>query len=548
MRFGVNLFGSTVEFTKDKEGFLKKISELGYRYVEPCISFIDAPGLREHAWSLTELKENYDLLKKYGLKINSVHVFSADIKNDAAALADLAGEYDIKQFICPLMVKEQTKEAYEGLIPVLSSVSDTLKEAGAELLLHNSENESKARIEGVSAYEWVLHKLKGKAYAQPDVGWLYAGGTDPEEFLWRNEDQIRSLHYKDFKKTGDTFTEVAIGTGDIDMMAAFQFARYAEVIQISDQDSAATTMLADLESTAGKFRMLSQGRDNSKSTLCIMDADTGKITELKTFDGVIEAPNWYQQNDNYLYYNSNGLIYRYDISAGTSTALDSGKCTNCNNDHVLSADGKSIAVSHSDSGWQSQVYIFPIEGGEPRLITENFPSFLHGWSPDGKELAYCAFRGDMSKGSFSVDIYAIPAEGGKEYPLTKDAGFNDGPEYSPDGKKILFISTRTGLMQNWVMDRDGSNQTQLTFSERNNWFGHYSPDGKRIVYLSYSKEGLDPNEHLPNMKVQLRMMDADGKNDKIILEFFGGQGSINVNSWAPDSKRFAFVKYELIHK
>ena len=103
-------------------------------------------------------------------------------------------------------------------------------------------------------------------------------------------------------------------------------------------------------------------------------------------------------------------------------------------------------------------------------------------------------------------------------------------------------------MQNWVMDKDGSNQTQLTFSERNNWFGHYSPDGKRIVYLSYSKDGLDPNEHLPNMKVQLRMMDADGKNDRVILEFFGGQGSINVNSWAPDSKRFAFVKYELIHK
>ncbi|MBR6396834.1 MAG: hypothetical protein IKS09_07690, partial [Lachnospiraceae bacterium] len=194
MRFGVNLFGSNIEFTKDKEGFLKAISELGYRYVEPCIRFMDVPGLNEHAWSLDELSENFVLLKKYGLKIYSAHIFSADIKKDAGALVGLAKGYEIKQFICPVMVKEHTKEAYEGLIPVISSVADTLKEAGAELLLHNGENESKARIEGLSAYEWLLHKLKGKAYAQPDVGWLYAGGTDPESFLWRNEDQIRSLH------------------------------------------------------------------------------------------------------------------------------------------------------------------------------------------------------------------------------------------------------------------------------------------------------------------------------------------------------------------
>ena len=226
--------------------------------------------------------------------------------------------------------------------------------------------------------------------------------------------------------------------------------------------------------------------------------------------------------------------------------IDTGHCCNCNNDHVLSPDETRIAVSHSEHSWMSQIYILPIQGGEPRLITPNAPSYLHGWSPDGRELSYCAFR-DRGQG-YEVDIWAISADGGEEWQLTKDAGFNDGPEYAPDGTHIWFISTRSGLMQCWRMNRDGSEQTQMTFHDRNNWFPHVSPDGKKVVYLSYSRDGLDPNEHLPNMQVQLRMMNADGSDDRMLLEFFGGQGSINVNSWHPDSRKFAFVMYELDHK
>ena len=194
----------------------------------------------------------------------------------------------------------------------------------------------------------------------------------------------------------------------------------------------------------------------------------------------------------------------------------------------------------------SRIFVLPIEGGEPRLVTPNRPSFLHGWSPDGKEMCYCAFR-DHGKGT-EVDVYAISADGGAEWQLTANAGFNDGPEYAPNGKHIWFNSSRSGLMQCWRMDRDGSNQTQMTYSERNNWFPHVSPDGKKVVYLSYSRDGLDANEHLPNMQVQLRLMDYDGGNERILLEFFGGQGSINVNSWHPDSNKLAFVRYVLNHQ
>ena len=282
-------------------------------------------------------------------------------------------------------------------------------------------------------------------------------------------------------------------------------------------------------------------RDRDTSILEIYDLEKGESREVVRFDRLIEAPNWSRDGKS-LFYNSRGELYRYDLEKGTEEKLDTGLCRNCNNDHVLSPDGRSIAVSHSEESWMSRVYIVPIGGGEPRLVTENCPSFLHGWSPDGETLAYCAFR-DMEKGG---DIYTIPVSGGEERQLTFTEGLNDGPEYSPDGKHIWFNSVRSGLMQAWRMNADGSEQTQMTFDEGwNIWFPHISPDGKKVVMIAYKKGDLKPGEHLPHKWVELRLMNADGSRLKTLLTLFGGQGTINVNSWAPDSKRFAYVRYEL---
>ena len=149
-------------------------------------------------------------------------------------------------------------------------------------------------------------------------------------------------------------------------------------------------------------------------------------------------------------------------------------------------------MTFDNGGFTSRVYIVPMKGGEPRLVTPNSPSFLHGWSPDGTEMAYCAFR-DID-GRQEVDVYTIPVNGGVEKRLTK-GGFNDGPEYSPDGKYIWYNATNSGLMQVWRMERDGGEQTQITENRRNNWFPHVSPDGKRVVYISYGPEQLEPAEH-----------------------------------------------------
>ena len=135
-------------------------------------------------------------------------------------------------------------------------------------------------------------------------------------------------------------------------------------------------------------------------------------------------------------------------------------------------------------------------------------------------------------------------EGGEEQRLTTAPGLDDGPEYSPDGRHIYFNSDRTGLMQIWRMKTDGSEQEQMTKDKYNNWFAHPSPDGRWIVFLSYPG---DVKGHPANKDVMLRLMPARGGPIEVLAKLFGGQGTINVPSWSPDSQRVAFVSYQPVH-
>lgn len=277
------------------------------------------------------------------------------------------------------------------------------------------------------------------------------------------------------------------------------------------------------------------------SILEICDITTGERTTVKEFPYLIEAPNW-TSDGQWLIYNSGGKLYKLSPDQpGEPEQIETAYAVRCNNDHVLSADGQQIAISHgTKEDGQSRIYTLPITGGTPRLVTPMAPSYLHGWSPDGKQLAYCAAR----KGNF--DVYVIPAEGGEEQRLTTAEGLDDGPEYAPDGKHIWFNSVCSGLMQVWRMKADGSEQTQMTFDEtRNAWFPHVSPDGQQVVFITYYKGDLEPGQHLANKNVELRIMPATGGESRLLVKLFGGQGTINVNSWAPDSRRFAFVSYRL---
>jgi Tol biopolymer transport system component len=251
---------------------------------------------------------------------------------------------------------------------------------------------------------------------------------------------------------------------------------------------------------------------------------------------LIEAPNWSADGAT-LYFNNGGRIYHLPVAGGEPQLLDTGLATRCNNDHGLSPDGAQLAVSDQSQGGHSRIYTLPITGGAPTLITETGPSYWHGWSPDGRTLAYCAER----NGEF--DIYTIPATGGTETRLTTAAGLDDGPDYSADGQYIYFNSDRTGRMQIWRMKADGSNQEQVTNDEWNNWFPHPSPNGRWIVFLSYEP---DVKGHPANKDVMLRVMPAAGGTIDVLAKLFGGQGTLNVPSWSPDSLRVAFVSYQFV--
>ena len=546
MYFDVQTYGVSKEWKQDPEGFLKKIYEAGYRQIEPCLGFrVDA---RDYGfWIPEDLEQAMPLLAKYHIEVHAVHIFLDEYhyERELAILTELAQKYHISWFVVKSPAR-LTKDVLDETAARYRELAEELEKAGAGLLIHNEKEDICIRVNGKTAYEYLLEACGEKVGAEVDAGWMYCGGVDPEEFLWAHADRVKAVHYKDMKITGQ---EAPLGKGMVDLKACFQFARANGALQIVDMDA------ATLEDTCRAGKMLSGwtgDRDNTDSILCTMDVETGEETVLHEFPGIIEAPNWLNDG-NTLLYNADGKIYRYEIDKDHVEQVDTGFCVQCNNDHVPSPDNQLLAVSCmppelTDGTYESHIYVLPMTGGEPKDLTGPGLSYLHGWSPDGKELAYCAFRKKPEEETMRIEICTIPSDGGEETCLTDGKGYNDGPEYSPDGKHIWFNSTRSGLMQVWRMNRDGSGLTQMTDSDANNWFGHVSPDGKHVIYLTFAKGELEPNEHLPNMYVSLGMMDYDGQNKKKLLDLFGGQGSINVNSWAPDSRRIAYVKYVLHHK
>lgn len=275
-----------------------------------------------------------------------------------------------------------------------------------------------------------------------------------------------------------------------------------------------------------------------------------RLETMNVFDGVrtviyekddrFEAPNWMPDGKKLLF-NMDGLLYKIPVEGGELKLLDTGFANRNNNDHGISFDGKLLAISHHREGLPgggSTVYVLPLEGGNPQLVTKETPSYWHGWAPNNKEVVYVAQR----NGSTVYNIYRNSVKGGNEVALTdnKPGEHVDGCEYSPDGRYIYYNGSQSGTMQLWRMKPDGSEKEQITFDEYNDWFPHISPDGKWIAFISFPPD-IEFNSHPSYKRVMLRLMPTAGGAPKVIAYLYGGQGTINVPSWSPDSKQIAFV-------
>lgn len=271
-----------------------------------------------------------------------------------------------------------------------------------------------------------------------------------------------------------------------------------------------------------------------------MNVFDGKRKVIHEKPGRFEAPNWMPDGKKLLF-NMDGSLYKIPVEGGEPEKLNTGFANRNNNDHGISFDGKLIAISNHREGMPgggSTVYVLPVDGGTPVLVTDNTPSYWHGWAPNNKEVIYVAQRNNIP----IYNIYRNSISGGKEVALTsnKKGEHVDGCEYSPDGKFIYFNASYSGTMQIWRMKPDGTGREQLTFDEFNDWFPHISPDGKWIAFISFPAD-IEVNSHPSYKRVMLRLMPVSGGAPKVIAYLYGGQGTINVPSWSPDSKSISFV-------
>ena len=284
------------------------------------------------------------------------------------------------------------------------------------------------------------------------------------------------------------------------------------------------------------------------SKLTIYDIKSKTTRVIYEAKEVFEAPNW-SPDGKYLLINMRGKLFRIspdtDNAEPVAVALD--PALRCNNDHNLSPDGKLIAISASTTSSKgSQVYVADADGANVRMLAATVPSYFHGWSPDGKYLSFVGSRNGV------YNLFRVPVTGGPEERLTGKPPYDDGPDYSHDGKWIYFNSNRAGNWDIWRIPAagagpDDANAQQVTSDELEDWFPHPSPDGKQLLLFSFPAGTKTHNDRMAG--VQLRLMPMPGSKLKpahpqSVLTFFGGQGTINVNSWSPDSKRFAFVVYE----
>ncbi len=542
-KLGLQLYSLHEELAADLPGTLSQIAGLGFKNVEIY-------GL------LGRTPEQFKAeLDRVGLKAVGYHVQLAQLQGDVPGIIAQAKLLAIGH-VGVAWIKPASAGADDGITAhdvdvaadAFNKACPALKSAGLHVFYHLHGFEFRNDETGRTLLDRFLAETDPSCVElQVDVFWVAQAGQDPVALLRRYPDRIKLLHIKDIRK-GATIGEmaghapkqdfVAMGEGTVDWPHLLSAAQQGGVEWYIVEDESAD-VIAQLKRT---LRYLADHPPvKLKSHVSIFDLKTRKAEELFTADGVWEAPNWSPDGKSLLI-NSGPKLYRLDIASKTPVEIPLGGLLP-NNDKGWSPNGKAIAFSAARAeGAPSLIYRAAADGTGVALIDSQGPAYFHGWSPDGKTVALVAPRG----GHFH--LYSRAADGvGADHQLTSAAANDDGPDYSPDGKWIYFNSDRAGTWSIFRMPKDGAGADdakaeRLTFDAWEDWFPHPSPDGKQLLLISFPAGVKSHNARLDGMA--LRLTGPKGGKIETLLTFYGGQGSLNVNSWSPDSQKFAFVSFE----
>lgn len=260
---------------------------------------------------------------------------------------------------------------------------------------------------------------------------------------------------------------------------------------------------------------------------------------FETDQTLYEAPNW-TLDGRRLVINGDGALWTLSVddpAAGPQT-IDFEGLPDLNNDHVLAPDGEHVYMSAGDR----HIYRGALSGGPVERVSPDDGNwhFLHGVSPDGTRLAYVEISDFDRPGRLAIIEPGRPAS-----ILDTGNGHLDGPEWSPDGQWIYFntqtFTDEPGHAQLARISDSGDTMERLVSSDTVDWFPHLSRDGRFASYIAFPAGTVG---HPADKEVEIVVVSTDDWSTPLQrYRLFGGQGTINVNSWAPDSSRFAFVGY-----